>query len=120
MPNSASITTMCQISTAPVKISVASAACSAKRATSVAIITLWRGSRSAQTPPKSRKPTSGNVAAASTRPTSVGDPMSVTYSASATYTIRSPIVLAAWPRKRRRKLRWRRTSTTVKGRSSRR
>ncbi len=86
---------MCQISTAPVKISAASSACSAHRIRSVATITLWRGSRSAHTPPISRKPTSGTALAASTIPTSLGEPRSVTYSASATNTIRSPIVLAA-------------------------
>jgi hypothetical protein len=72
------MTTMCQISTAPVKISAASTPCSPKRMRSVAIITRWRGRRSAHTPPSSRKATSGSVAAASTSPTSLGDPMSVT------------------------------------------
>ena len=120
VPNSASMTTMCQISIASVKISAASTAWSTKRARSVTIITLCRGSRSAHTPPKSRNATSGNVAAASTMPTSVGDPMSVTYSASATYTIRSPIVLVACPRNSSRKLRWRRMSTTPKSRIPRR
>ena len=103
VPNSASMTTSCQISIPPVKISTASTACSANRIRSVTIITRWRGSRSAQTPPIRRKATSGSVAAASTIPTSVGEPMSVTYSASATKTIRSPIVLAAWPMSRQRK-----------------
>ena len=57
-PNSPSITTTCQIWTEPVKISVASSACSAKRTRSVTTITRWRGRRSAQTPPNSRKATS--------------------------------------------------------------
>jgi hypothetical protein len=78
VPNRASITTRCQISTPPVKISVASSACRPKRIRSVTIITRWRGSRSAHTPPISRNATSGIVAAARTIPTSVGDPISVT------------------------------------------
>jgi hypothetical protein len=78
VPNSASITTMCQISTAPVKMSAASSACRPPRTRSVTTMTRWRGSRSAHTPPTSTKATSGNVAAASTIPTSVGEPMSVT------------------------------------------
>ena len=69
---------MCQISTAPVKISAASSACSAQRDGSVAIITPVRGSRSGDTPPSRMKPTSGTACAASTSPTSVGEPISVT------------------------------------------
>ncbi len=78
VPNSASITTMCQISTAPVKIRAASSACSTKRTRSVEIITRVRDSRSAHTPPSSRKPTMGSACAASTSPTSLGEPISVT------------------------------------------
>ena len=77
-PNTASITTMCQISTAPVKINAASSACIVARIRSVATITRWRGSRSAHTPPSSRQPTNGIACAASTIPTSVGVPISVT------------------------------------------
>jgi hypothetical protein len=72
------MTTRCQIATEPVKISAASSACSAKRARSLAIITRWRGSRSATTPPSRTKPTSGSACAASTSPTSDGEPISVT------------------------------------------
>ena len=72
------MTTMCQISTAPVKISAASSACRAQRAASLPIITRVRDIRSASTPPSRMKPTSGSACAASTRPTSVGEPISVT------------------------------------------
>ena len=69
---------MCQISTVPLKIRTASSAWALKRIRSVATMTLWRGSRSAQTPPSTTNATSGNACAASTMPTSVGVPMSVT------------------------------------------
>ena len=77
-PKTASMTMMCQTSTAPVKISTASSACVAARIRSVVSITRWRGSRSAHTPPISRQPTNGIACAASTSPTSVGVPISVT------------------------------------------
>ena len=51
MPNNASITTTCQISTSPVMISAASAAWRTKRTRSVTTISRWRGTRSAQIPP---------------------------------------------------------------------
>ncbi len=51
VPNSASITISSQMCTTPAKINAASRPCSAKRTRSVATITRWRGSRSAQTPP---------------------------------------------------------------------
>jgi hypothetical protein len=94
VPNNASITAIAQIGTGPMKISTASSPCSTARTMSVATITRWRSSRSAQTPPISTNRTSGIAFAASTIPTSLGEPMSVTYSASATKTIRSPSVLA--------------------------
>ena len=78
VPNAASITTIAQIGTSPMKISTASSACSAARMTSVPIISRWRSSRSAQTPPSSKNPTSGRACAASTSPTSVGVPISLT------------------------------------------
>ena len=59
----------------PVKISTASRACRPKRMRSVVTTTRWRGSRSAHTPPMSRKPTSGTAWQASTMPTSLGVPM---------------------------------------------
>ena len=86
--------TMCQISTASVKMSVASRPCSSARATSAPMITRARGRRSAHTPPIKRNETSGSIWAASTMPTSVGLPVrSVTNSASATITTPSPIAL---------------------------
>ena len=78
VPNAASISAMCQISTVPVKISTASRPCRPKRMTSVVTTTRWRGSRSAHTPPMSRKPTSGTAWQASTMPTSLGEPIWVT------------------------------------------
>ena len=72
------MTTMCQISTAPVKISAASSACSAQRAMSLPIITRVREILSARTPPSRMRPTSGSACAASTSPTSEGVPISVT------------------------------------------
>ena len=108
-PKTASITTMCQISTVPVRIRTASSACIAARTRSVATITRCRGSRSAHTPPSIRNATNGMAWAASTIPTSVGDPISVTYSASATNTSRSPIVLALCPSQSKRNSRSRRT-----------
>src|SRR5215217_7965694 len=105
---------MCQISTVPVKISTASSACSVKRIRSVATMTLWRGRRSAHTPPISRNPTSGTAWQASTMPTSLGEPSSVTYSASASKTMRSPIVLAACPHSKSRQSRCRNTPSTTR------
>ena len=78
VPKQASISTIAQIGTGPRKISTASVPCRAARTTSVAIITRWRSSRSAQTPPISTNRTSGIALAASTIPTSLGEPMSVT------------------------------------------
>ena len=77
-PYSASMTTMCQISTDPAKISAASSACRKNRARSEAIMTFWRGSRSASTPPTRMKPIRGSAWAARTSPTSLGEPISVT------------------------------------------
>ena len=63
----------------------------------------WRPSRggAAAGPPTRRRaagsPRAACACAANTRPTSVGEPISVMYSASATKTIRSPIVLALMP-----------------------
>ena len=65
--------------------------CSAPRTRSVPIMTRWRGSRSAHTPPISSSPTNGMPCAASTMPTSVGVPISLTYSASTTSTRLSPV-----------------------------
>ena len=78
VPKHASITAMCQISTVPVKMRTASRACRPKRMRSVVTTTRWRGSRSAHTPPMSRKPTSGTAWQASTIPTSLGVPICVT------------------------------------------
>ena len=78
VPNAASITMIAQIGTGSTKISTASSPCSVARITSVATITRWRSSRSAQMPPISTNSTTGIALAASTRPTSVGEPMSVT------------------------------------------
>ena len=78
VPNAASITTIAQIGTGPTKISTASVPCRTARTTSAAIITRWRSSRSAHTPPISTNSTSGIAFAASTIPTSLGLPMSVT------------------------------------------
>ena len=73
VPKPASITTIAQIGTVPRKISTASVPCRTARTTSVAIITRWRSSRSAHTPPISTNRTSGIALAASTIPTSLGD-----------------------------------------------
>ena len=78
VPNAASMTTIAQIGTSPRKISSASSPCNAARIRSVATITRWRSSRSAHTPPISTNSTSGSAWAASTSPTSVGVPISVT------------------------------------------
>ena len=78
VPKPASISTIAQIGTGPRKISTASVPCRAARTRSVAIITRWRSSRSAQTPPISTNSTSGIALAASTIPTSLGEPISVT------------------------------------------
>ena len=110
VPNSASITTRCQISTWSVKIRIASSACSVIRATSVVIISRARGRRSAHTPPIRRNVTSGSICAASTMPTSVALPVrSVTNSAMATTTMLSPITLVLDASHRLRKAGWRRT-----------
>jgi hypothetical protein len=110
VPNSASITTRCQISTWSVKIRTASSVCSAMRTTSVVIISLARGRRSAHTPPIRRNATNGTICAASTMPTSVALPVrSVTNSASATITMLSPITLALEASHRLRNAGWRRT-----------
>ena len=111
VPNSASITATCQISTSPVMISAARAAWRAKRTRSVTTISRWRGTRSAQTPPISMNPTSGTAWAARTMPRSVGSPVrSMTNSASATVTIRSPSTLARPASQSSRKSRWRRVA----------
>ncbi len=106
LPNSTSMTTTCQIRAEPEKISTASTACSAKRTRSVAIITRWRGRRSAHTPPSSRKLTSDRACAASTSPRSAALPVSpTTNSASATSTMLSPITLEDCASHSRRKSR---------------
>jgi hypothetical protein len=78
VPKPASISTIAQIGTGPRKISSASVPCRIARATSVATMTRWRSSRSAHTPPINTNRTSGIALAASTIPTSLGEPMSVT------------------------------------------
>src|SRR4051812_22330412 len=66
---------------------------------SEASMTIWRGSRSAHTPPASTKATSGIVCAASTTPSAVGPRSSVlmTANAKATGTSPSPSVEVVWP-----------------------
>ena len=54
--------------------------------------TRWREIRSAQTPPRSRKTTSGISRARRTKPRSVGVPISSTAKASATSAIAVPRV----------------------------
>ena len=78
VPNPASITTIAQIGTSPMKIRIASVPCRVARTTSVTIIRRWRSTRSAHTPPISTNSTSGIACAASTMPTSLGLPISVT------------------------------------------
>ena len=70
-------------------------------------MTIWRGSRSAQTPPARTNATSGSVCAARTIPRSVGEPSSVwmTANASATGTSPSPSVEVVWPIQSSRKRR---------------
>ena len=88
------------------RISAASTACRTPRTTSVTTITRWRGSRSAHTPPNSSSATNGIVCAARTMPTSVGVPIRLTYSASATITSRSATVEPTCDSHSRRKSRW--------------
>ena len=83
--------------------STATVAWTAMRATSAVSITARRGNRSANTPPTSRKITSGAVFAAITRPRSVGEPVrSSTAHASANGVIASPISDTNWPVKKSR------------------
>ena len=109
-PNSASITTISQIATPPLKISTASSVCSAARTRSVAIMIRWRGSRSAHTPPNSSSVTSGSACAPSTRPRSVAEPVGCGHvQRDRDDHDPSPTALAAWPRNRNLKFGWRRT-----------
>ena len=113
VPNSASITTTCQIATSPVRISAASAAWRTKRTRSVTTISRCRGTRSAQIPPISMNATSGIAWAARTMPRSVALPVrSITNSASATVTIRSPSTLASPASQSSRKSRCRSTENS--------
>ena len=79
-------------------------------------ITRWRGSRSAQMPPTSRKSTCGRERAARTKPRSAFEPVrSRTANASATLANALPMNDVVRPRNRNRKLRsrsgpsWRRS-----------
>jgi hypothetical protein len=84
-------TTRCQISALPVSSRAAVAACDPPVTRSATTITRWRGSRSAQTPPMSRKTSCGTIRAASTSPRSDAEPVrSRTAKASAIGAIALP------------------------------
>ena len=90
-PLTAASTASCQICAWPVSSSTATTAWLAPLARFEATITWWRGSRSAQTPPKSRSRMTGIWRAASTSPRSVVEPVrSSTANASATGAIALP------------------------------
>ncbi len=92
VPRAACRTTISPRLARPLSNSSARTACRPARTRSAPIITLWRGKRSAQTPPNNTNSTTGTTPAASTMPTAVGESvMSRTANESATGIIASPV-----------------------------
>src|SRR5579884_588004 len=94
-----------QIWICPTKNATAISTCTAARSRSLPIITSCRGSRSAQTPPATRKITRVAEPTPSTMPRSVVVPWLSTANVTATGTIESPIAESVRPRKSRRNVR---------------
>src|SRR5262249_42793757 len=102
-PLTAARAAICQIRACPEKRSAATVAWLRSLSTFDATITRFRGSRSAQMPPSSRKTTTGSVRAASTKPRSAFESVrSSTAKASAMFAKALPTYEVVVLRKRRR------------------
>jgi hypothetical protein len=101
-PKIAEATASCQIWMLSVKKAAAISPWTKARTRSAAIITSWRGSRSAQTPPTTRKRTRPPHWLPSTIPRSVAFPNLRTAKVSATGTTASPTAERVRPRKSNR------------------
>src|SRR5688500_3425282 len=106
IPRTHATQTMCQTCAVPVSKRIASAPWAAAPTRSAATMTTWRGTRSAQTPPTTRKRICGRKLAASTSPRSDGDPVrSTTAKARATGAMVLPSIEIVRPVKSRKKRR---------------